>query len=112
MSQIEAVHIAETDQELEILTSHVSSDMFVMDVVCIDDEKHAKNNSISLLLFYFMSSKNYWCLPLDHNEGIILPNSLTKIKDAMKENTQLPILFSSLRPNASLDPRWLRSHFQ
>lgn len=93
MSQSEAVHIAETDQELEILTSHVSSDMFVMDVVCIDDEKHAKNNSISLLLFYFMSSKNYWCLSLDHNEGIILPNSLTKIKDAMKFSIHKKFVF-------------------
>lgn len=87
------MHIIETEQDLDLLSNHVSSDMFVMDAVCVDDETHAKNNRISLLMFYFMSSKSYWCLPLDHNDGIIMENSLANIKDALKFSIRKKFVF-------------------
>jgi hypothetical protein len=74
------VHIVETQDELILMCSHIGSDAFVMDAVCVDHEKHAQNNNISLLMFYFMSSKSLWCLPLHHNETLPIANSLSKVK--------------------------------
>lgn len=56
----------------------------VVDVVCIDAEKHCMNNNISVLFFYFITTKSFWCVPIEHSEGIVLPNALQKIKDAFK----------------------------
>lgn len=78
------MHIVETQEELILMCSHIGSDAFVMDAVCIDHEKHAQNNNISLLMFYFMSSKSLWCLPLHHNETLPIANSLIKVKDHLK----------------------------
>lgn len=78
------MHIVETTEELNLLSSYITSDSFVMDAVCIDADKHAKNNSVSLLMFYFLSSKDFWCLPINHNEGISIPDSLYKIKESLK----------------------------
>ena len=55
-----------------------------MDIVCVDADKHACNNKISLLFFYFMKSNELYCLPVQHNEVILLPNSLQRIKDSLK----------------------------
>ncbi len=55
-----------------------------MGVVCADAEKHSLNNRVSLLFFYFLYSKTYWCVPLAHNEAITMENSLEKVKDALK----------------------------
>lgn len=68
--------------------------MFVMDSVCVDHEKHPRNNNISLLFFYFLSSKTYWCLPLHHNESILIQNSLHKIKDALKFSIHKKFVFN------------------
>ena len=64
-----------------------------MDAVCIDADKHAKNNKISLLMFYFMLSKEYWCLPIQHNEGIVIPDALNKIKEVLKLSIHKKFVF-------------------
>lgn len=55
-----------------------------VDVVCIDADKHCMNNDISVLFFYFITTKSFWCVPIEHSEGIVLPESLQKIKEAFK----------------------------
>ena len=56
----------------------------VIDAVCMDAEKHSANNEVSVLFFYFLASKSYWCVPIKHNEGLMLPHCLSKIKEALK----------------------------
>ena len=78
------MHIVETQIDLDLLLSHISTDKAVMDVVCVDAEKHCLNNKISLLFFYFLSSKTLWCLPERHNEVMLVDGSLQKVKEALK----------------------------
>lgn len=78
------MQIAETVQELDILCSYITTNTSVLSIVCIDNDKHASNNKISLMFFYFAESQEYWCLPIQHNESIIVKDSLSKVKDAFK----------------------------
>ena len=68
--------IVETRQDLDELLSKVINRSFVMDVVPLDDERHAMNTSISLIFFSFTEIGGKWCLPIKHNEAICLPDAL------------------------------------
>lgn len=78
------MQIAETVQELDILCSYITTNTVVLDIVCIDSDKHASNNKISLIFFYFTESQQHWCLPVQHNESIVIKDSLIKIKESLK----------------------------
>ena len=78
------MQIVETDFDLNLLMSHITSDIMVIDAVCMDAEKHSLNNEVSILFFYFLASKSYWCAPIKHNEGLMLSHCLSKIKEALK----------------------------
>jgi hypothetical protein len=82
--QYDTVHIVETVQDLDTLSAHLTTDTSIMDIVCVDADKHSCNNKISLLFFYFMKSKNLHCLPIHHNEATIIAESVDRIKDSLK----------------------------
>jgi hypothetical protein len=42
------------------------------------------NNNISLLFLYFLSSKTYWCVPIQHNDAVIVKDLLDKLKETLK----------------------------
>ncbi len=88
------MHIVETQIDLDLLLSHISTDKAVMDVVCVDAEKHCLNNKISLLFFYFLSSKTLWCLPERHNEVMLVDDSLQKVKEALKNSLYNKFVFN------------------
>lgn len=64
-----------------------------MDIVCIDADKHASNNSISLILFYFVNNNSIWCLPLHHNESIIIEGSKNRVLEALKMSISTKYVF-------------------
>ena len=58
----------------------------VVDATCVDVDKHCLNNSTSLLFFYFIASETYWCLPIKHHETIVMPDSLSKVREPLKRS--------------------------
>lgn len=64
--------------------SYITTDIMVVDAVCVDGEKHTMNNNISLLFVYFLKSQTYWCVPIRHSEAVILPDTLQRIKETLK----------------------------
>jgi hypothetical protein len=78
------VIIVENKQDLDYTLSKVMCDPFIMDIVSMNDDLHAANNSISLILFKFIKSGEIICLPVNHHETICIPNVLLLFKDALK----------------------------
>ena len=76
--------IVETKRELDELLGKLLSDPFIMDIVPLDDERHAINSSIGLIFFQFIGLDNKWCLPINHGEAICLSESLGLLRDALK----------------------------
>lgn len=81
-----SVHIVETQQDFTSLVAVLNSDHAYIGTICIDSEKHAANNNISLIFFYFIISDEYWCLPIRHNEAICIADGLKQIKQALKKS--------------------------
>lgn len=81
----ELVHIVETNDELAQLISLLKSEDVFLHVTCRDMDRHAANNGISLILFYFMESEQCWCLPINHNEAVCCEKNLTDVIAALKK---------------------------
>jgi hypothetical protein len=78
------VHIIESAADIDRLIGYITTDQMVIDPVCVDADKHACNNSISLLFFYFVTSDSYWCLPVKHYDAICLKGALDKLRDPLR----------------------------
>lgn len=78
--------IVETTQDFNNLKLAINGESVYISPVCLDSEKHAANNNISLLFFYFLISEEYMCLPIKHNETVCLPDALKQIKKILKSS--------------------------
>ena len=78
------MHIIESAADTDRLIGYITTDQMVIDPVCIDADKHACNNSISLLFFYFVISDSYWCLPVKHYDAICLKGAIDKIRAPLR----------------------------
>lgn len=87
------MYIVETELQLTNLSEHIQSDTLIVDFLCMDPEKHPNNNKISLLFFYFLASKSTWCLPVEHNEALTVPNSLSTISAALRASIHKKMVF-------------------
>jgi len=45
------------------------------------------------MMFYFITNKSTYCVPIEHNEAIILPESLSRVKDALKTGIGTKFVF-------------------
>lgn len=52
----------------------------------LDDLKHPANNTISLIFFKFMADGDSWCLPMNHNEAIVLSSAKEKFLEALEKS--------------------------
>jgi len=78
--------IIDNQDQLELLFSTCEkSDIFIIPVF-LDDYNHLKNNAISTLYFYCISSKTEFLLPIDHHDKIIENISLESIQEFLKNN--------------------------
>lgn len=59
-----------------------------MEVVPLDDERHAVSTEISLIFFSFMEMGGKWCLPVNHNEAVCNPNFLTQLQTVLERSTK------------------------
>jgi hypothetical protein len=50
----------------------------------MNDDLHAANNSISLILLKFIKSGEIVCLPVSHHEAVCIPDTLSFFKEALK----------------------------
>lgn len=78
--------IVETQHDFDNLKTAINGESVYIGAVCLDNEKHASNNNISLLFFYFLISEEYMCLPIKHNEAVCLPDALKQIKKILKSS--------------------------
>ncbi len=85
--------IVESTFDLSLLTANISTDQLVLDVVCVDGQKHYLNNRASLLFFYFLSSDTEWCVPIEHNESSPLPGIFDIIRRALSTSIQRKYTF-------------------
>ena len=76
--------IVETKRDLDTLLGKLLSEPFVMDVVPLDDERHAINSSICLIFFQFIGLGGKWCLPVNHAEAVCLTDTLGLLRDTLK----------------------------
>jgi hypothetical protein len=87
------VNIVESEEILDIFLKRISTDMFFMEVVVCDHEKHAYNNKISLIFVKFMvDDDDCWCLPINHNEARILSNSLEKFISSLETSSAVKLV--------------------
>lgn len=80
------MHIAETNEEIEQLISTLRSEDCFIHAIPVDMEKHSSNNKISLLLFYFMATEMYWCLPINHNEAMCRSDAIGDVIKTLKKS--------------------------
>jgi len=45
------------------------------------------------MMFYFITNKSTYCVPIEHNEAIILPESISRVKDALKTGIGTKFVF-------------------
>ena len=78
--------IIESNIELDMLLSNLETSHVFIDPVYCDQDKHACNNELSLIFFYIFKTDTTWCLPINHNEGICVPNALDRVKDTLSNS--------------------------
>ncbi len=78
--------IVESQHDFDRLKTFINDEHSYIGVVCTDSEKHAVNNNISLIFFYFMVSEEYMCLPIKHNEATCLSDTLKQIRVVLKSS--------------------------
>ena len=66
-----------------------------MDVVPLDDGRHSMNTGISLVFFSFVEMGGKWCLPINHNEAICMPDSLELLKNVLKLSVERGTAYST-----------------
>jgi hypothetical protein len=78
------VQIVESQVDLDMLVSNIMTDDVLIDVVCVDAEKHCMNNTVSLLFFYFVASEACACLPINHQEAVAIVGGTEKLNNALQ----------------------------
>ncbi len=54
-------------------------------------------------MFYFTANKSTYCVPIEHNEAIVLPESLSRVKDALKTGIGTKFVFDKKNAIQLLD---------
>ena len=74
------MNIVETEIEFTVLSNRLHTDQFYMELIPMDDERHSANNTISLIFIEFSSDYECWCVPINHNEVVLLTDILDRFK--------------------------------
>lgn len=76
--------VIETEPQLQTFLSKLRTDNCIFDIVVADEQRHALNNQVSLLLVKFLFTGEFWCLSVSHNEGIPFPSAWEAAKESLR----------------------------